>query len=83
MRRYEMLKAVKFVLLSLILAGIFAGPAFAQPDPGDDPNEYANTDVFTTPVISEAGCWTKTAILPTGSRFIIRRPRPSILAAGT
>ncbi|MHC4440857.1 MAG: lamin tail domain-containing protein, partial [Planctomycetota bacterium] len=39
--------------LSLILAGFFAGPAFAQPDPGDDPNEYANTDVFTTPVISE------------------------------
>ena len=48
-----MLKAVKIALLSLILAGFLAGSAFAQPDPGDDPNEYANIDVFTTPVISE------------------------------
>ena len=40
-------------LLSLILAGFLAGSASAQPDPGDDPNEYANQDIFTTPVISE------------------------------
>jgi len=48
-----MLRTVEIFSLSLILAGFLACPAFAQPDPGDDPNEYANTDVFTTPVISE------------------------------
>ncbi|MBN2594355.1 MAG: chitobiase/beta-hexosaminidase C-terminal domain-containing protein, partial [Sedimentisphaerales bacterium] len=48
-----MLKAVEIFSLSLILTALWACPAFAQPDPGDDPNEYANTDVFTKPVISE------------------------------
>jgi len=48
-----MLRAVEIFSLCLVLAGFLAGPACAQPDPGDDPNEYDNTDVFTTPVISE------------------------------
>ena len=39
--------------LCLVLVTFLAGPASAQPDPGDDPNEYENQDVFTTPVISE------------------------------
>jgi hypothetical protein len=39
--------------LCLILVGFLAGPAAAQLDPDDDPNEYDNPVVFTTPVISE------------------------------
>ena len=48
-----MLRAVAIFSLSLILATFLACPAWAQPDPGDDPNEYENQNVFTTPVISE------------------------------
>ena len=46
-------RAVEIFTLCLILVGFLAGPASAQLDPDDDPNEYDNPDVFTTPVISE------------------------------
>jgi len=39
--------------LCLVLVVFLAGSAYAQPDPGDDPNEFDNQNVFTTPVISE------------------------------
>ena len=48
-----MFKAVVILSLSLVLVGFLAGPACAQPDPGDDPNEPDNQEIFTTPVISE------------------------------
>jgi hypothetical protein len=48
-----MLRAIGIFSLSLILVGFLAGPAAAQLDPDDDPNEYDNPVVFTTPVISE------------------------------
>ncbi|MHC4324395.1 MAG: lamin tail domain-containing protein, partial [Planctomycetota bacterium] len=48
-----MLRAVEIFSLCLILTGFLACPASAQPDPGDDPNEPDNQQVFTTPVISE------------------------------
>jgi len=51
--RYKMLRAVEIFSLFLVLVAFLAGPASAQPDPDDDPNEYENPDVFTTPVISE------------------------------
>jgi len=51
--RYEMLRAVEIFSLCLVLVAFLAGPASAQPDPGDDPNEYENQEIFTTPVISE------------------------------
>jgi hypothetical protein len=39
--------------LCLVLTVFSAYPAYAQLDPDDDPNEYDNPVVFTTPVISE------------------------------
>ena len=48
-----MLRAFEIFSLCLVLVVFLAGPACAQPDPGDDPNEYENQNVFTTPVISE------------------------------
>ena len=48
-----MLRAVGIFSLSLMLVAFLACPASAQLDPDDDPNEYENQDVFTTPVISE------------------------------
>jgi len=48
-----MLRAVEIFTLCLVLVVFLAGPASAQLDPDDDPNEYDNTDLFTTPVISE------------------------------
>jgi hypothetical protein len=48
-----MLRAIGIFSLCLILVGFLAGPAAAQLDPDDDPNEYDNPVVFTTPVISE------------------------------
>jgi hypothetical protein len=48
-----MLRAVAMFSLCLILVGFLAGTAAAQPGPDDDPNEYDNPVVFTTPVISE------------------------------
>jgi len=58
-RAYRHLRrAVEIFSLCLVLVAFLAlpqvtGPAYAQPDPGDDPNEYDNKDIFTTPVISE------------------------------
>jgi len=51
--RYEMLRAFEIFSLCLILVVFLAGPAYAQPDPGDDPNDYENQEILTTPVISE------------------------------
>ncbi|HUT46177.1 MAG TPA: lamin tail domain-containing protein, partial [Sedimentisphaerales bacterium] len=48
-----MLRAVEIFSLFLVLVAFLAGPASAQLDPDDDPNEYDNQDIFTTPVISE------------------------------
>ena len=48
-----MLRAVEIFSLCLISAGFLAGPASAQLDPDDYPNENNNPVVFTTPVISE------------------------------
>src|SRR4030042_383598 len=48
-----MLRAVAIFSLCLVSVVFFAGQASSQPDPGDDPNEYENHDMFTTPVISE------------------------------
>ena len=51
--RCKTLRIVEIIAFCLVLAGFLAGPAAAQLDPDDDPNEYDNPDVFTTPVISE------------------------------
>ena len=48
-----MLRAVEIFSLCLVLVAFLACPASAQLDPDDDPNEYDNQDIFTTPVISE------------------------------